>query len=79
MKPVVATARTVIVVLGALGLLCGAALTPEIKDILGESAGLVAKVGLALTALAGALNLALRKLEDAGIVKPLLNREPPAE
>lgn len=78
MKPAVATARTVIVVLTTVGLLCAAALTPEVKDLLGESAGIVAKVGLATTAIAGALNMALRKLEDAGVVRPLLKREPPA-
>ena len=79
MKPIVATARTVIVVLGAVGVLCIAALTPEVKEILGESAGLVAKVGLAATAVTGALNLALRELEDAGLIPQLLNREPPTE
>ena len=79
MKPVVAAVRTAIAILTAIGLLCAAAVTPGVKELVGPSAETIARLGVAATALAGTITVIWRKLEDAGLVPLVLKREPPVQ
>ena len=78
-KPIVAAIRTALATAAAVGASLALSVTPEVSDVLedfGIDSGPILRVGILLVAGAGAGTFVLRRLEDAGIIRPVLNREP---